>query len=406
MKSIPCRTQRATGQLLALAGVAALLMTACSNPPPAAVPAPAQRADWTLEKTAGEVPAARGAGKWVAVGNQLILFGGFKECFDKTKCDHTYYEDLHVFDTTTNKWEKRTPKGGMPGKRAFLGASAYPKKKTALFFAGTFYRADVTTVKPYDTEETIRVYDDLWEYDPATNTFTPRKFANAGPGKRLGAEIIVKDDTMYSLGGYDDTFKAHNDLWAYNLNTNTWKQLRKDDDPASPSKRYIFRFELSESGEDVYIFGGNYREKLTTQRNDLWKYNFAADKFTEIISEKATNVSGRTHGAAAPFGDQFLIALGDIHDGGCLTDQASEHQNPTNEVWSIATGSAGAKWQRVNIGDGPPPLKRVFYAKVGDKLYVTHGFNYKCGSSGNEGAEYNLNLYSLPLKQIPQALKP
>jgi len=405
MKSFVCRVHRETVLSLALTGAAGLLMAACSNTPHATVTAPVGRVDWIQEKTTGEVPAARGAGKWVAVGNQLVLFGGFKECFDKSKCDHTYYEDLYVFDVTTNKWEKRAPKGKMPGKRAFLGASAYSKKKTALFFGGTFYRADVATVRPYESEETIRVYDDLWEYDPATDTFTQRKYANAGPGRRLGAEIVVKGDTMYSLGGYDSGFKAHNDLWSYDLNANTWKLLRKDDDPASPSKRYIFRFELSETGDDAYIFGGNYREKLTIQRNDLWKYNFAADKFTEIISEKATNITGRTHGAAAVVGNQFIHAFGDIPDGGCTTDQASEHQNPTDEVWSNQMGIPGAKWRRVSIGSSPPPLKRVFYAMAGDKLYVTHGFNYKCGG-GNEGAEYNLNLYSLPLKQVQQAIEP
>ena len=86
-------------------------------------------------------------------------------------------------------------------------------------------------------------------------------------------------------------------MWSYDLLSNTWKQLKRDDDPKSPSKRYIFRFQLSPSEEDIYIFGGNYREQVTIQRNDIWKYNIATNAFTEIVSEANTNMAGRTHGA-------------------------------------------------------------------------------------------------------------
>jgi N-acetylneuraminic acid mutarotase len=368
---------------------------------PAEQPAPTsdkqpQKADWRREPTTGDKPSARGAGKWVALGNKLVMFGGFKECFDKdqAECDHLYYDDLYVFDTEAKTWEKRLPDGGViPGKRAFPGATAYQKKQTAVFFGGTEYNVKLSQVK---------VHEDLWEYDLKANKWTERSYGNQGPGARLGAEIVIKDDTLYLFGGYDKTFKAHNDLWSYDLLTNTWQQLKKDDDPGSPSKRYIFRFELSPSREEIYIFGGNYRETFTIQRNDLWKYNIASNSFTEIVSEKQTNITGRTHGAAALAGDRFLIAFGDIPDGGCTTNQASEHQNPTDEVWSVKINDTASdrKWERVEIGTGPAPLKRIFYAQAGDRLYVTHGFNFKCGSGEDAGAIYNLETYSLPLNQV------
>jgi len=356
----------------------------------------AKRVDWRLEKTTGDKPSARGGGKLVAIGNRLIMFAGFTECFDKAKCDHTYYNEVYTLDLATNKWEKKnptSPTAALPDKRAFLGAAVYKKKKSAVFFGGAQYNANLTSVK---------VYDDMWEYDLETDRITQRPYANQGPGPRLGAEVAIKDDMLYLFGGYDSRFKAHNDLWSYDLLTNAWKQLKQDDDPKSPSKRYIFRFELSDSGEDIYIFGGNYRETYTIQRNDLWKYNIATNTFTEIVSEKGTNITGRTHGAAAAFGDDFLIALGDIPSGGCFTNQASEHQNPTNEVWIVRAGGArpDSQWKQVKIGFTPPPLKRIVYAKAGDRLYVTHGFDFKCDKATAEGAIYNLNTYSLPLKEI------
>lgn len=354
--------------------------------------AQARRVNWRLEKTTGDNPSARGGGKWVALGTKLVMFGGFYECFDKDKCEHTYFDDVHILDVATNRWEKRiptSPTGALPGNRVFLGAAAYKKKNTAIFFGGAEYNAKVTS---------YQVYGDLWEYDPVTNRMVKRSYANEGPSPRLGAEIVITGDTLYLFGGYDQSFKAHNELWSYDLVTNTWKQLRKDNDPRSPSKRYIFRFELSPSEEDIYIFGGNYREKFTIQRSDTWRYNIATDTFIEIVSEQKTNITGRTHGTCAFAGKTFLIALGDIPSGGCFTNQDSEHQNPTNEVWKLRAGSS--RWDRVKIGFGPPPLKRMYYATAGGRLYVTHGFDYQCDKPGAEGPLYNLNTYSLPLRQI------
>jgi hypothetical protein len=149
------------------------------------------------------------------------------------------------------------------------------------------------------------------------------------------------------------------------------------------------------------LFGGNYRETKTIQRNDLWKYNIPTNTFTEIISEKNTNITGRTHGSSAMYGDLFVIALGDIPSGGCRTEQASEQQNPTREVWSASVaGNAGSQWQPVRIGLSPPPLKRVIYTTHNDRLYVTQGFNYKCNDPKATGPIYNLETYSLPLSQI------
>jgi len=351
--------------------------------------------NWKLEKTTGEKPAPRGAGKWIPVGNKIVAIGGFYECFDKTKCDHTYYDDVFIFDTKTNKWEKKNPRsadGAMPGKRVFMGAAPYKKRKTAIIFGGASYNATVSS---------LRMYNDMWEYNPETDVMTQVKYANQGPVPRLGAELAIKDDTAYLFGGYDQDLRNHNDLWSFNLESKHWQQLRKDDDTGSPSKRYIFRFVLDEPNQDLYIFGGNFREKrVTVQRKDVWKYNIPANSFTAVVSEKDTNVSGRTHGAAAVFGGHFIIAMGDIPDGGCFTNQDSEHQYPTNEVWSLQTGKPGSLWNQVKIGEGPPPLKRVFYATVGDKLYLTLGFNYKCDNPETAGPSYNTNTYSLDLRQI------
>jgi len=354
---------------------------------------PAASIEWRQEKTTGDVPSARGGGKLVPVGNVLVLYGGFKECFDKNKCEHDYFDEVYTLDLATRKWERKHPtseSGKLPGKRVFFGGTTYKKQNAAVFYGGAEYDVKVTKVA---------MYNDLWMYDPAKDKMTEVTYANQGPDPRLGPEIVIKDDMLYMFGGYDRNFKAHNELWSFDFHTKTWKQLRKDDDPGSPSKRYIFRFELSDSGDDIFIFGGNYREKYTIQRNDLWRYNIKSDKFIPIVTEEKTNISGRTHGAAAIYGNEFVIALGDIPSGGCFTDQASEHQNPTNEVWVVGVDKGSTPiWKKVSTAENGPRLKRLMYARVGDRLYVTHGFDYKCDKPGQEGPVFNTNTYSVSLK--------
>ena len=74
----------------------------------------ADRVDWRLEKTTGDKPSARGGGKWVAIGNKLVMFGGFRECFDKNKCDHTQQSDIcttsyaSLFFLTQLNWRRNT----------------------------------------------------------------------------------------------------------------------------------------------------------------------------------------------------------------------------------------------------------------------------------------------------------
>ena len=355
--------------------------------------APTAVVDWRLEKTSGDAPSARGGGKLVSVGNLLVMYGGFRECFDKNKCEHEYYDDVYTLNLSMMRWDKKHPtsdSGKLPGKRVFFGGASYKNRNAAAFFGGAEYDVKVTTVQ---------MYNDLWLYDPVKDKLTDISYANQGPDPRLGSEIVIKDDTLYVFGGYDRSFKAHNELWSFDFRNRMWRLLKKDDDPNSPSKRYIFRFELSDSGEDIFMFGGNYREKFTIQRNDLWRYNIRSNNFFPVVSEDKSNISGRTHGAAAVFGKEFIIAMGDIPSGGCFTEQASEHQNPTNEVWSVSVDK-GAPWTRVKIGVSPPPLKRLMYARAGDRLYVTHGFDYKCDKPGSEGPIYNTNTYSLALTGI------
>ncbi|HKA19656.1 MAG TPA: kelch repeat-containing protein [Blastocatellia bacterium] len=383
----------AVGSFLIVFGTA-ILLPARAYASSGEANAPSAAVDWRLEKTSGDIPSARGGGKLVSVGNLLVMYGGFKECFDKNKCEHEYCDDVYTLNLTTMKWEKKHPtsdSGKLPGKRVFFGGTSYKNRNAAAFFGGAEYDVKVTKVQ---------MYNDLWLYDPAKDKMTEITYANQGPDPRLGPEIVIKDDMLYLFGGYDKSFKAHNELWSFDFRSRMWQLLKKDDDPGTPSKRYIFRFELSDSGDDIFMFGGNYREKFTIQRNDLWRYNIRSNTFVAIVPEDKTNITGRTHGAAAIYGNVFVVALGDIPSGGCYTEQASEHQNPTNEVWSVTVDKGSPAWTRVNIGFSPPPLKRLVYAKAGGRLYVTHGFDYKCDKPGSEGPVYNLKTYSLPLKEM------
>lgn len=46
------------------------------------------------------------------------------------------------------------------------------------------------------------------------------------PKPRQGATLISTSEKLYLLGGYDSPDHYFEDIWSFDLNTNTWEQLQ------------------------------------------------------------------------------------------------------------------------------------------------------------------------------------
>jgi len=347
-----------------------------------------------MESATGDLPGIRGGGQLSVVGNKGVYFGGFLECFNVTGgCDHYYYPEVHVLNFDTLVWTQQAITDNMPGERSFHGQATY--KKDVVVFSGIKYNVAVTE---------INIYSDLWRYKHSTNTWAQDSYVNSGPGPRLGMQIIILGDLMYAFGGFNASFLPNNDMWSYNLKTNTWTQLIGATNAAtSPGPRFIYQFQYYEALNRLYIFGGNNRDGgpvgTTTQYNDTWAYNIDTNTFTQIISMQDTTISGRTHAASTIFNNKFVVALGDAGEG-CQVNEPSSGQDPSNSVFSLNVANSNANWHDVSIGFTIIPTKRVAGATYDNKLWVTGGFGFNCIVPTVSTPVWNSYTFSLPLDSI------
>ncbi len=159
-------------------------------------------------------------------------------------------------------------------------------------------------------------YNDLWNYNSATNEWTWVSGATAvhgtanygiqgtpssanNPGSRFSAAHWVDaTGNLWLFGGSDQNatyFK--NDLWKYNISTNEWTWIKGSDvinqngiygtlgipaDTNTPGAREFSAYWTDANG-DFWLFGGQNFGSLNPDNsmlNDLWKYSVATNQWT------------------------------------------------------------------------------------------------------------------------------
>jgi len=341
------------------------------------------------------------------IDDKLIIFAGFEECFDiNAGCDHIWYNEVWHFDLHDETWTKAHPEsnvGDLPGPRAFLGSAKYALTDSVMYFGGVMYNILFNS---------ITFYGDMWQYFPHSDTFVRRTQHGAvgpsgviGPGPRAGTALAINGHTMYAVAGIDNTgsLTYRNDIWSYNLRTDTWTILFQDrsgNPAATPAVRYLSSmvFHDTPRGDELVVYGGNAEPTGSGNQNqDTWRYKISSGSWTKINSIPGPSV-GRTHGAFALFQDKFFIALGDLKNdaAACHTNEESGGQLATNGTWVLDLDDRTPAYCEVHPAT-PPKLKRVAFTRKGNKMYVWGGFDFDCV---NAVALWNTNVYSLHLAPL------
>ncbi|HEY4798138.1 MAG TPA: kelch repeat-containing protein, partial [Bacteroidia bacterium] len=118
-----------------------------------------------------------------------------------------------------------------------------------------------------------KCYQDFWEWDQTTNTWSQK--ANFPGGKRFGGYGYSIGNYGYVGMGEDSTWKSYiNDLWQYFPFTNTWKQVISFPGGA---RQLPVGFSIGCSG-----FFGTGADTSYNNTNDWWEY--IPDTITASIS--------------------------------------------------------------------------------------------------------------------------
>lgn len=160
--------------------------------------------------------------------------------------------------------------------------------------------------------------NDLWEYDPTTNTWTQK--ANFPGSSRYDACGFTIGQKAYVGFGYPPIC---NDVYEYNPTSNSWLQIATFPGGARQS---LSTFELNGIG---YFCCGSNAGVLTYK--DLWAYNPA----TNLWTQKADFPGGPRYAT-----NGFALGGKGIVGGGCTTSQSfSDYYlyNPATNLWCETT---------------------------------------------------------------------
>jgi len=203
---------------------------------------------------------------------------------------------------SSNAWSQFTPTGGPPNIRYGVGYTFDPLARDLVTFAGF---------------TNLGRFDDVWRFNDPADTWTNVSPATA-PGERClhAACYDALRHRMIMYGGQDNA-GALDDLWALDLDTDTWTELT----PAvKPSGRFFASMVYDAANHRATVFGGQTTLALV---NQVWVFDLWTSKWTQL-APSGTPPSARA-GAAGIYdaaNDRMVVFGG--------TDGAVK-----NEVWAI-----------------------------------------------------------------------
>lgn len=193
-------------------------------------------------------------------------------------------------------------------------------------------------------------YNDLWRYNPMTNSWT--KMSDF-PGKpRAYSTCFVIDDKAYIT----DSQHGDKDLWEYNTLTDSW--TKKSD---YPGNSIGFSFSINDKG---YVgFGmpnGIY--------NDFWEY----DPMTDAWIEKE-NFPGKSRSLAVSFSfmNKGYLACG-------INKDNNQNSNFLTDIWEYNQNND--TWTKIDTNYPGKGRMDMIVGVIGNKIFIGLGADSNFGS--------------------------
>lgn len=234
--------------------------------------------------------------------------------------------DIWEYNPTTNNWrwvsgETMTPIANYGQKGVDAATNVIPAKKgsASVYYNERLYVFGGLSIgKQYNPSFITNSTNDLWEYNPKTNSWrwlagdsvlqyeVETVFGIKGVGSvnntpcaRSGSSMAAHNGKLYIYGGLGDHSRASmsvgilDDLWEYNLSTGEWKWLTGSGEIVKPNGYYDKRDHVDTSytpgssqmsklwryDSKLYLFGTEYTannneimDELHMSTNAIWTY--------------------------------------------------------------------------------------------------------------------------------------
>jgi N-acetylneuraminic acid mutarotase len=297
-------------------------------------------------------------GLLTSVSGVLFVFSGFMFSCSNNPSETT---------STLGNWSKTTPFKGRPrsgavvftiGSTAFIGLGydgdqyitdfyAYDLRAgfwaTKKSFPGTARERAVAFSANgkgyvglgYNREQNKEELGDLWQYDPAADTWT--RVADFGGTARYNAVGFAIGGKAYVGTGYDgDTYNS--DFWEYDVANNSWREIQ-----SYPGEKIEggLSFVIGENG---YVCTGRNNGLHNT---DFWEFSPSEVTWTkrtpstDASDYAAFKLAVSRHDAVAFTAGGFGYIIGGISSTGA-TDKTVYQFDPSTYTWESRTSFEGA----------------------------------------------------------------
>ncbi|CAK7198773.1 Negative regulator of mitotic exit [Sporothrix eucalyptigena] len=207
---------------------------------------------WSRALPSGPRPSGRYGHSLNILGSKIYIFGGQVEGY--------FMNDLAAFDLNqlqmpNNRWEilipnsdnGGPPQGKIPPARTNHSVVSYNDKM--YLFGGT---------------NGFQWFNDVWCYDPATNSWTQQDCIGYIPVEREGHAAALVDDVMYIFGGRTEDGADLGDLAAFRISSRRWYTFQNMGPSPSPRSGHS----MTSIGKSIVVLGGE-PSSATTAVNDL-----------------------------------------------------------------------------------------------------------------------------------------
>ena len=175
-----------------------------------------------------------------------------------------------VAEARAQTWINLTPAAGpMPSARRNASAIFDPVENRVVIFAGT-------------PSGTASVLNDVWGFDLDTNTWinlTPPAGPPAPAPRLFPASVYDPFGRQMIMWSGQAQGVFFNDVWAFNLTTNSWSQFTPTGGP--PNVRYGVGYTFDPIARDLVTFAGFTN---LGRFSDLWRFNDQAATWNQVAA--------------------------------------------------------------------------------------------------------------------------
>lgn len=301
-----------------------------------------------------------------------------------TGSDAVVAEDASESDATVGEQDAGPQCGEQTGARPsrrseHVGAFDHKSGKLAMF--GGSLAVPENCGFPASTFETETwVYDskcDLW-HEAKGQTPPARARAN-GVYRDIGAAQYLVVTGGRSRSGKSDPYTLHDDLWAFDFQTEKWLELQQV--KTRPKARANATIVYAKKTDSLLLFGGNTSTSglQIVPQKDAWQHNFATGAWTKLDVTSGPAPRLWAAGTWDNKREQMLVF------GGGDASAFANNAKYFNDLWALKVGADGASWQLLGAKSGEKPDRRFWSAMTYDAVndrYLLFG-GHDDGAVGN-----------------------